>query len=53
MGNFTQTLDWTLNDNIVDGLFFCATLTSYRGAIPHLCKHERKRPKTLSCSTAT
>jgi len=24
-------MDWTLEDNMVDGLFFCATLTSYRG----------------------
>jgi len=24
-------MDWTLNDNMVDGLFFCATLTGRRG----------------------
>jgi len=24
-------MDWTLEDNMVDGLFFCATLTSRRG----------------------
>ena len=24
-------MDWTLDDNMVDGLFFCATLTSRRG----------------------
>jgi len=29
---------------MVDGLFFCATLTGRKEAIPHLCKQERKRP---------
>jgi len=24
-------MDWTLEENMVDGLFFCATLTSRRG----------------------
>jgi len=24
-------MDWTLTDNTVDGLFFCATLTGRRG----------------------
>jgi len=24
-------MDWTLEDNMVDGLFFCATLTGPRG----------------------
>ena len=24
-------MDWTLEDNMVDGLFFCATLTGLRG----------------------
>ena len=24
-------MDWTLRDNVVDGLFFCATLTDRRG----------------------
>jgi len=24
-------MDWTLEDNMVDGLFFCATFTSRRG----------------------
>jgi len=24
-------MDWTLEDNMVDGLFFCATLTGRRG----------------------
>jgi len=37
-------MDWTLEDNMVDGLFLCATLTSGRRAIPHLYKQERKRP---------
>jgi len=26
-----RSMDWTLKDNIVDGLFFCATLTDRRG----------------------
>jgi len=26
-----RSMDWTLEDNMVDGLFFCATLTSRRG----------------------
>jgi len=29
---------------MVDGLFFCATLTGRRGAIPHLYKQDWKRP---------
>jgi len=24
-------MDWTLEDNMIDGLFFCATLTDRRG----------------------
>jgi len=24
-------MDWTLEDNMVEGLFFCATLTDHRG----------------------
>jgi len=27
-------MDWTLEDNMVDGLFFCATLTGRRGGHP-------------------
>jgi len=26
-----RSMDWTLEDDMVDGLFFCATLTSRRG----------------------
>ena len=26
-----RSVDWTLEDNMVDGLFFCATLTGRRG----------------------
>jgi len=25
-----RLMDWTLEDNMVDGLFFCATLTGHR-----------------------
>ena len=38
-----RSMDWTLEDNMVDGLFFCATLTGRKEAIPHLYKQERKR----------
>jgi len=27
-----RSMDWTLEDNMVDGFFFCATLTGCRGA---------------------
>jgi len=37
-------MDWTLEDNMVDGLFFCATLKGCRGGHTHLYKQERKRP---------
>jgi len=26
-----RSIDWALEDNMVDGLFFCATLTGRRG----------------------
>jgi len=26
-----RSMDWTLEDNMVDGLFFCATFTGRRG----------------------
>jgi len=39
-----RSMDWTLEDDMVDGLIFCATLTGRRGGIPHLHKQERKRP---------
>jgi len=26
-----KSMDWTLEDNMIDGLFFCATLTGRRG----------------------
>ena len=35
-------MDWTLEDNMIDGLFFCATLAGRRSG--HLCKQEQKRP---------
>jgi len=31
-----RSMDWTLEDNMVDGLFFCATLTSRRRGHTHL-----------------
>jgi len=38
-----RSMDWTLEDNMVNGLFFCATLTGRKEAIPHLYKQEQKR----------
>ena len=35
---------WILEDNLVNSLIFCATITNHRGAILHLHKQERKRP---------
>ena len=31
MQSMGRSMDWTLEDNMVDGLFFCATLTGRRG----------------------
>ena len=31
MQSIGRSMDWTLEDNMVDGLFFCATLTGRRG----------------------
>ena len=39
-----RSLYWTLEDNMVDSLIFCATITNRSGAIPHLCKQQQKRP---------
>jgi len=39
-----RSMDWTLKDNMVDGVLFCATLTGRRGGHTNLYKHERKRP---------
>ena len=44
MQSIGMSMGWTLEDNMVDGLFFCATLTGAEEAIPHLYKQERKRP---------
>jgi len=44
MQSIRRSMDWTLEDNRVDGLFFCATLTGRRGSHAHLYKQERKRP---------
>jgi len=38
-----RSIDWTLKDNMVEGFFFCPTLTGRR-VISHLYKQERKRP---------
>jgi len=39
-----RSMDWTLEDNMVDGLFFCATLTGRRGGYTPFVQQERKRP---------
>jgi len=31
MQSMGRTMDWTLEDNMADSLFFCATLTDSRG----------------------
>jgi len=33
-----RSVDWTLEDNMVDDLFFCTILTSRRSGMPYLCK---------------
>ena len=38
-----RSMDWTLEDNMVGGLFFCAT-QAVEGVIPYLFKQERKSP---------
>jgi len=37
-----RSMDWTLEDDMVNSLFFCATVTGRRGSHTHL--QERKRP---------
>jgi len=39
-----MSMEWTVEDNMVDGLFLCATLQGAEEAMPHLHKQERKRP---------
>jgi len=44
MQSMGRSMDWTLEDNMVYGLFFSATLTGRRGDhVPYLYKQERKR----------
>jgi len=38
-----MSMDWTLEDNVVNGLISCATLTSRRSGHIHLCKHGRRK----------
>jgi len=38
-----RSINWTLKDNMFDGLFFCATLTGRKGGHTHLCKQKQKR----------
>jgi len=50
MQSMGRLMDWTLEDNMVDSLFFCATLTGHRRghqAISHLYKQEQKRPTSV------
>jgi len=39
-------LDWTLEDNMVDGLFFCTTLTGRRGSHTPFVQTGRETPGT-------
>ena len=56
-------MDWTLEDNMAGGLFFCAILTGRRGGhtpfvqagsetsdTGRLYKQEQKRPTQLTCA---
>jgi len=36
-------MDWTLEDNMVNGLIPCTTFTSRRGGHTHLYKHGRRK----------
>jgi len=48
-------MDWTLEDDMVDGLFFCATLTSRRGGHTlHLFDETSAQPRfaVVNCSDA-
>jgi len=47
MQSIWRSMDWTLEDNLVDGLFFCATLTGRKGGQTHLYKQERKGPTSV------
>jgi len=40
-------MDWSVKDNMVKGMFFCATLTNRRGDLSYLYKQERKRPTPM------
>ena len=50
-----RSIDWTLEDNMVDGLFFCVTLTGRRGGhtpfvqagVENGCLHLRRRAFAL------
>ena len=44
MQSIGRSMDWTLEDNMADGLLFCATLTGRSGGHTHLYKQERKSP---------
>jgi len=38
-----RSMDWTLEDNVFNGLIFFEALASCKSAIPHLYNQERKR----------
>ena len=41
-----RSMDWTLEDNMVDGLFFCATLTGRRGGHAQFIQTGAETPDT-------
>ena len=45
MQSMWSSMDWTLEDNMVDLLFFCATLTGRRGRHAPLYIRSRRGPK--------
>jgi len=46
MQSMAKSMDWSLEDNVFNGLFVCATLTGPRGGHTHFYKQERKHLTT-------
>ena len=44
MQSMGKSMDWTLEDDMVDSLFFCATLTGRRGGHTPFVQAKQKRP---------
>ena len=46
MQSMGRSMDWTMEDNMVDGLFFCATLTGRRGGHIPFVQADAETPDT-------